>query len=428
MNGSTDPTGKLGGIQCVPSGENSIHQMADMGRLRMLTVKDLESLARFEETKGRRVLSVYLNVDQSRESNLNRGYHLALREMFRSMESSIQSIQERRDFLYQSGIIQDFVVNAQPTACSLVYFSDVNGNSLGYWNLHLPLQNSLHWEMGPHLRPLLEAFDKGQPYLVVLADRHQGRILRIVQGEVETHYSHVSEAIVKHFKRSGSDHLYSQMNFQRKSEIHAHWHLKEVMEFADRLFDSHPYHSLILGGPSEVVGYLQRLLPKRLANIAVEPVALPVHSDPSLVLETTARVIGEAQRKEDILLVEEMKVAASKQTGAILGLAEILKALEREMIWNLVYSEAMPIPGKRCPSCKRLFRDRQISCNACHEALIPVSDLLESLIHRVIQNGGKTRCVHDVAAAHLKAYEGVGAFLRMSARKVSSNEALVKAV
>jgi peptide subunit release factor 1 (eRF1) len=344
------------------------------------------------------------------------------------MESRIHPGQERQDFLQQAAMIQSFVSNHEPTARSLVYFSDGTSNPLGNWSLHMPLRNNVYWGFEPCLRPLLEALDEGQPYLVVLADRHQGRILRIVQGEIEMHFSTVSEANVKHSKKPGSDHIRSQMNFQRKAQLHAHWHLKEVMEIADRLFDSHPYHYLILGGPSEVVGYMQRLLPKRLANIAADPVALPVQADPSLVLETTARVICETLRKEEAILIEKIKVAASKQAGAVVGLTEILKAFDRDMIWNLVYSEAIALPGKQCPSCKRLFRERQTSCNACHETLTPVSDLLELLIHRVIRNEGKAKCVREVAAARLKEYEGIGAMLRISARKVAASEALVGAL
>ena len=173
---------------------------------------------------------------------------------------------------------------------------------------------------------------------------------------------------------------------------------------------------------------MQRLLPKRLANITVSTVALPVQADPGLVLETTARVICETLRKDEAILVEKIKVAASKQAGAVVGLTEILKALDRDMIWNLVYCEATALPGKQCPSCKRLFRERQTSCNACHETLTPKSDLLELLIHRVIRNEGKAKCVREVAAARLRENEGIGAMLRISARKVSAGEAMVGVV
>ena len=391
----------------------------------MLTVKDLESLARFAGPSGHHVLSVCLDVNQSRESNLNRGYALALREMLRSIEARIERSQERQDFLQQAEVIQSFISNYQPNARSLACFSTGIDKSLGHWNLHIPLRNSAHWDEEPCVRPLLEALDEAQPYLVVLADRHQGRILRIIQNEIEPHYNTVSEAQVKHSKKSGSDHIRSQMNFQRKADLHAHWHFKEVVELADRLFDSHPYHHLILGGPSEVVGYLQRLLPKRLARILLDPVTLPVQADPDLLQGTTARVISEAERKEEAILVEKLKVAASKQSGAVVGLTEILRALDLDLIWNLVYSELTSLSGKLCPSCKRLFRERQTSCNACHQSLEPVDDLIELLIHRVIRNSGKVKCVRGVAAAQLNELEGIGALLRLSTRRTPADKAMV---
>ena len=131
----------------------------------MLTVKDLETLARYGDASSRHVLSVYLDVDQSRESNLNRGYLLALREMLRSMESKIRPGQERQDFLQQAAMIQSFVSNHEPTAPSLVYFSDGTSNPLGNWSLHMPLRNNVYWGFEPCLRPLLEALDEGQHHI-----------------------------------------------------------------------------------------------------------------------------------------------------------------------------------------------------------------------------------------------------------------------
>jgi peptide chain release factor subunit 1 len=391
----------------------------------MLTVKDLESLARFAGPSGHHVLSVYLDVNQSRESNLNRGYVLALREMLRSIEARIKGSQERQNFLQQAEVIQTFISNFQPKARSLACFSTGIDKPLEHWNLHIPLHNKAHWGEETYVRPLLEALGEAQPYLVVLADRHQGRILRINQSEIELHYNTVSEAQVKHSKKSGSDHIRSQMNFQRKAELHAHWHFKEIVELADRMFDSHPYHYLILSASSEVAGYLQRMLPKRLARVLLAPVTLPVQADPDLLQGATARVVEEAERSEEAILVEKLKVAASKQSGAVAGLTEILRALDQDMIWNLVYSESTSLSGKLCPTCKRLFRERQTSCNACHQSLEPVDDLIESLIHRVMRNSGKVKCVRGAAAAQLNELEGIGALLRLSARKSSPDKALV---
>lgn len=391
----------------------------------MLTVKDLESLARFVSPSGRHVLSVYLDVDQSRESNLNRGYALALRDMLRSVETKIEWGPERQNFLQQAESIQNLVSNYQPSARSLACFSTGTNDDLGHWSLHLPLRNKVYWAEEPYVRPLVEALGEAQACLVVLADRHQGRILRILQNEIEPHHSTVSAAQVKHFKKSGSDHIRSQMNFQRKADLHAHWHFKELVELADRLFDSHPYHYLLLGGPSEVVGELQRLLTKRLTKILLDPVPLQAEVDPDLLQSTAARIIKEAERKEEAALVDRLKVAASKQSGGVVGLTGILKAVDQDMIWNLVYSESIIIPGKQCPSCRKLFRERQTSCNACHQSLMPVDDLIESLIHRVLRNSGRVKCVKGAAAVQLNEFEGIGALLRISARRTSAGNTMV---
>ncbi|MGW8179142.1 MAG: hypothetical protein ACWGQW_10310 [bacterium] len=47
----------------------------------MISWKDLEGLLAFETESSSPILSVYLNVDQSRAVNLNRGFEAALKSL-----------------------------------------------------------------------------------------------------------------------------------------------------------------------------------------------------------------------------------------------------------------------------------------------------------------------------------------------------------
>ncbi len=378
----------------------------------MLTHEDLSSLVRQETVSGSHVLSIYLDVDQSRMANLNREFETALRAMLRSIKLQIIRDQEREEFVTKSARIQHYVSDYKPAGRSLVLFSHHLDHSLWTRELNVSMENLVRWDESPYVRPLLEAMEQHKRFGVVLADRTQGRILTFFLGELETHFEALASARVKHFRESGSDHIRSQMHFQRKADLHVFWHLKHVAEMTDRLEESHPFDRLILAGPSEVTHILYRLLSKRLQARVAASIPLPISSNVQQVLEAARKVEQEHERLQELEEVDHLLVSSAKQKGTVTGLKPTLEALYEGRVWKLIYSDKFLPHGRQCSTCKKLYVDEKVFCADCYAFLQPLDDLVEHALERVIKSGGQTEQVQGEASRRLAAAGGIGAILR----------------
>ncbi len=157
-----------------------------------------------------------------------------------------------------------------------------------------------------YIRPLLEATDKYERFGVVLTDKTQARFFVVFLGEIEEEFEAFAPAEVKHVKTTGTDHIWSQKRIQRKAEVHARWHLKQVAEELDRLVDYHALDRLILAGPMEATTELSRLLPKRVRSRLAGTISLPIEASAHEVLQEALKIEQTIERSREIELIEDL--------------------------------------------------------------------------------------------------------------------------
>jgi peptide chain release factor subunit 1 len=379
----------------------------------MISKQDLENLLERPGQPGSPVLSVYLDVDQSRAANLNRGFETALKSMLRSIEQQLAAERERAEFAADAERLLRFASDYQPRARSLVIFCDASQDFFWVWELHAPVRNDARWGGAPYVRPLLEALDEFERYGVILADRAQARLFTVFLGEVEEHREVFAPANVRHIRTTGTDHLWSQLHFQRKADEHARWHLKHIAELMDRLASVYAFDHLVLAGPIEVTSELYSLLPKRLRSRIAGSLALPIKASEPQVLEATLKIEQEVEQATKTRLVEGLITAAAKNEQAVTGLDAILMSLQQGRIWRLVYANGFARRGGQCTTCAALFVEDRNVCAYCGAAVASVDDIVARVAERVAEMSGKVEPVRGTAADRLKgAGGGIGAFLR----------------
>jgi hypothetical protein len=64
----------------------------------MLNLNDLQALASRPRRREKSVLTLYLDTDQSRQANLNRGFEMQLREMAAAIRTTIHNSTELNSF------------------------------------------------------------------------------------------------------------------------------------------------------------------------------------------------------------------------------------------------------------------------------------------------------------------------------------------
>jgi peptide chain release factor subunit 1 len=209
------------------------------------------------------------------------------------------------------------------------------------------------------------------------------------------------------------DQMYSQANFQRKADEHVRLHLKKVAEMADRLLASRRFGRLILGGTHEVTAELRNLLSERLKKALVGTVSLPIDAGTAEILRETVVLEEAVEREEEEVLVGRLLTAAAKGQQAVVGLTEVLAAMNLGRVMRLVYSEGFSASGSECRECGGLFENYTETCRDCDGLQIESQDLLNAGIGKVLREGGDVEQLKSLAAvSFLEKAGGIGAYLR----------------
>ncbi len=378
----------------------------------MITRSDIDTLLAREPTPGSPVLSAYLDVDQARPANLNRGFEVALDNMLRSLERQLAQTPFLREFERDAARVRTFVGEYVPSAQSLCIFCDESEHFLWWRELRVRLRNDVFWSDTPFVRPLLDALDEHERYGVILTDRARARLFTVFLGEIAEHTGVFAARDVHRVKSIGTDRLWSHQQFQRKADMHALWHLKCVARETDRLFTEYAFDRLVLAGPTEATAELRRLLPKRLRTRIVAELPLPIDAGPSDVLNALLPVIQHVERAYEHELVESLIASASKNERAVIGLDDTLAFVQEGRVWQLVHAEGIQSEGWECEHCAALFSQGRDMCAYCNGRLRQVPDLVARAAERAFEQGAAVEQVRGEAAARLRAAGGIGGWLR----------------
>jgi len=135
-----------------------------------MTKNDFQSLFSRPERQTPSILSLYLNVDQSRQSNRNRGFETQLNDLILSIRHTIHEASEIERFSTAALHLKDFVSLYQPHARGLAVFFDSADGFFWHRELDFPLKNEARWGCAFLSQPLAYALDQFERYGIVLMD------------------------------------------------------------------------------------------------------------------------------------------------------------------------------------------------------------------------------------------------------------------
>jgi hypothetical protein len=375
-----------------------------------ITSKDLGDLQVSSAGEGR-VLSVYLDVDQSKAANLNRGFERAFESKIKTISRRFEEEYEESDFARCVQDLRKLLSAHEPRARGLVAFVRSAG-PVWFRDVNVGLATEVYWGPSPYLHPLIEVLDEFEPYVVVVADRAHSRVFMVRLGSIEMKAEIQAFGFVHHLMSAGTDHLYSQSHLQRKADEHVLAQLKRVIQVVEHVISANPGSRLILAGNAGATSELFRLLPKsmrkRVAGSAVISAAAPEKE----ILERTLALAGRAERVQEWEKVERLVTSAAKNGKAVVTLAETLKAFNEHRVSEFVYAEGFSAEGGMCEGCRRLFPSDDVTCNICGAPVKPAEDLIETMTGAVLAEGASVEQVRATAAERLREAGGVGAFLR----------------
>ncbi len=208
----------------------------------------IQELAERRIRDGSPVLSVYLNLDATDPLNRRSNCKAALDRMLKDIESQIDDETKLKHFREDAEWVRQKVEFRLPKGKSLLLFCDVSESF--YYEEDLPVRMATQAWFGntPYTRPLLETMGEYERYGVVLVDRERARFFVIFMGVIEEVSDVFQDPPVKHRSTAGSDHMRSQMIFQRRAATWSNWFLKDVSDILHDLIKRLHIDRILLAG------------------------------------------------------------------------------------------------------------------------------------------------------------------------------------
>jgi peptide chain release factor subunit 1 len=386
----------------------------------MLTLNDIHALAARPKRAENSVLTVYLDLDQSKQSNLNRGFQTQLRDMLSAFKVSITDENELKAFETASNRIQSFVAEHSIGARSLVAVFDVSDGFFWDQELKFPVPNRSRWGREVFVEPLAIAIDECERVGVVLLDRANLRVFTMCMGELQEHIREsFDKRKVRHTKTVGMNNLGAASHAQRKADEQVRLNLRHMVERIEHTITVPGVPRIILAGSREITAQFKALLPKRLAAQVIGTVVLDIDASAEAIVNATAFLAESFERQTEDALVTDLITLAAKTGRSVIGLAHTLHALNQGRVWQLIYTSSFRAPGCECAVCGALFSSGTTSCSFCGATVHPIENVVERAIDHAVAKKVRVEVIRaDGAESELINAGGIGALLRT--RKASA--------
>jgi len=374
----------------------------------MISYDDLRQLQQHPSGPDACTLSLYININQANQSNLNRGFVTAVENMFREMAGGEGNHKERLDA--ECRRVLDFLSSYTAGGKGLVIFSDSSRDLWWQRDLQVEVETGARWSPQPWLRPLLEFIEDHDHFGVVLIDKQRARILTVDATGVEQHAEIESDVPNRH-QAAGTDHIWSQSHMERDHTNHVVGHARRVGDELAAIVDKTGVGRIVIGGPVEATSTFASELPKRLQQMVIGTISVPLDASSERLMDEVRAVQERAEHEDELKLVESMITSAHKGDRGVLGIADTLEAIQQQRVYCLVVARDYHVEGKECDSCHVLVVDGHEKCSFCGGELKAAPDLINRASHRVLDQAGKVQMISGAASVKLESI-GVGAILR----------------
>jgi hypothetical protein len=386
----------------------------------MLTMNEIRTLVSRPEQTGNSTLTVYLDLDQSRQANLNRGFEHQLKEMLSNLRETIPDQAEAELFIAAARRVEDFVAQYQIGARGLIVVADASDGFFWSHRIDFPIANQVRWNQEVFLQPLAVAVDELEQAGIVLLDRANLRLFTMFLGELREHIQERFEhKKVRHTRTVGMDHIGSASHAQRKADEQIRANLKQMIKDIDSLLDRHGVKRVILAGSPEITAELKALLPKRLADQVIGSVDIAINATLDDVRRAAAPIAETFERHTEEAVVTNLVTSAAKSGRVTIGLGHTLHALNQHRVWQLIYADGYQASGYECPRCNALFALETASCALCGSTLTPTENVVERAVDHAMRKGVKIEAIRgEEPGSSLMNAGGIGALLKTRTSRV----------
>ena len=257
-----------------------------------------------------------------------------------------------------------------------------------------------------YLRPLRVAETEFRSAAVIFEPRRS--VLFVKAGEVFQEYGEVVEEAVRKSNYGGFGG-YEERGVRSHADAVVQRHFKETADLVFRLFQEDGFDFLFVGGHQEAIDEGTKLLHPYVKDRVAGSFVIDSHTmTPALVRDQTVALEETAIAELEADRVRELLDTVGAGGPAVLGIADVLAAVNARAIDRLIVSGSFTKEGAVCDSCGWLSRNGT-SCPICGSGTRKTDDLVDEIIEATIGESGEVLQVSIASALDQKA---IGALLR----------------
>jgi len=353
-------------------------------------------------------LTMYIHIDQNKQSNRRQGYVVQAEAMLKGLKSK----QARSDRLETACNQTLALVRAmKPTGKAALVVVHPETGLRELHQIDLPFAASVHWRRGAFLRPIVEAMDEHERYGVVLTDNNRARLFTVHMGELTEHQDLISDT-TRSTRSLGADQMRAQKRRDQRHQEEVASHAKKVIDALHDLSLRAPFDRLIVGGTPKASGQLVRLLPTRLRGKLVDNVSMRVGASHKEILNKILAVQQRMERDREQEIVKGVLAELHDSGKAVAGFAAVLDAVNQGRVWTLVYGKDFTAKGGECSGCDAYSPHANGPCVYCGEEVHPLPQSVDRISQSVLEMGGRVEVVDGDAKKNLDKPGGIAAMLR----------------
>lgn len=368
---------------------------------------DRAELKEIASMKDGYFVSLYLNVDPM--FNTKGDYMVHFKNMMKNTVDSLDKAAYKavKDDLEK---VENYVIsNKRMFRKGLALISSTAKSFWKEYNINVPVKNELIVDKTPYAKPLMDILDNYQRYAVLLVDKESARIFTVHLGEiVEYGEIHTPDIPGKHKK--GGWFALSQNHYERHIDFHVGMHLKDVVEKLELFLSGEYIGRLIIGGSDEAVSTVKGMLHKTMLDKVIGTVKVEMFAKSNEVLNRLEPIVSAFERKKEEETVESLIAKAMKNENAVLGMDNVINALQEQRVMKLVFVGDYKASGYRCNDCGCLSVQKTDMCPYCSADMETVDYMVDLAGEKAIQQNALIEVVSE--SRDLMDAGGIGAFLR----------------
>ena len=371
----------------------------------MLSRGELKKIAKLR-AEDAFFVSLYLNVNPM--TNTKNNYVIHVKNMLKQSLERLDKTALKRLGSDIEKIETYILANKRIFKKGLVILSSQEKDFWREFHLSVPIKNEVIIDKTPYIKTLLDILDNYQRYVILLVYKESARLFIIHLGEIEEYTEVHSEDVPGRHKKGGWFAL-SEKSYKRHIDYHVSLHLKDVLKQIDSFLSREDVGRLIIGGSEEAVTKVKAMFPQAVADKVIGTFQAEMFAGSKEILEKAAPVLKAFEKQKEAETLDDLLTKAMKNENAVIGIENVLNALQEGRIMKLIFLKDYKYSGLKCNNCGYLTVQHISTCPYCKAKIQKVNYIVELVAQKAVEQGAFVEVTDN---KKLRESGSIGAFLR----------------